>query len=146
MITTNPNSTQTTFKMEDSEKIENTDTFKHHREIIKQEVLDQVASRKTGESLTSSELSPKSSANHKLVKPIKGGQSKNTIQKSNSGVLDKDKDKKNPGNQKFFDVLKQQYRYNRTFMGGIGEGILSKNKTQTGVPLKSQPEGKSKAG
>ena len=125
--------------------MEDSETFKHHKEIIKQEVLDQVISKK-GESLTSSELSPKSSANLKLVKPIKGGgQVKNTIQKSSSGVFEKDKDKKSAaGNHKFFDVLKQQYRYNRTVMGSIGEGILSKNKAQSGIAGKNQSEVKSK--
>jgi len=149
LITTNPSSTQTTFKMEEGEKFENTEYFKHHKEIIKQEVLDQVTNKKGGDGLTSSELSPKNS-NTKLVKPIKGGgQSKNSWPKSNSGILDKDskdnKDKKPPTNQKFFDVLKQQYRYNRTVMGSIGEGVLNKNKTQSGIPSKNQLETKSKA-
>ena len=46
--------------------------------------------------------------------------------------------------QKFFDILKQQYRFNRNFVNGIGgESILNKQK-QTEKGSKPQSEGKLK--
>ena len=78
LITTNPSST-TSGKTEEPERYENTDTFKHHKQIIKQEVLDQLSSRKSMGGFAAQELSPRSAANAKIVKPIKGGQSKRLI-------------------------------------------------------------------
>lgn len=74
LITTNPSSTSSA-KYEEPEKFENTETFKHHKQIIKQEVLDQVSSKKGMGGMSVPELSPHSANNAKIVKPIKGGQS-----------------------------------------------------------------------
>ncbi len=75
LITTNPSSNISS-RTEEPERFENTETFKHHKQIIKQEVLDQVSNRKNMGGLGAQELSPRSAANAKIVKPIKGGQSK----------------------------------------------------------------------
>jgi len=127
LITTNPSSTSSA-KYEEPEKYENTETFKHHKQIIKQEVLDQVTSRKGMGGMGVAELSPRSANNAKIVKPIKGGQNK----------------KPATNNTGYIDVLKQQYRYNKSFVNSIGEGIL--NKKQGSISGKSTMDNKPKFG
>jgi len=127
LITTNPSSTSSA-KYEESDRFENTETFKHHKQIIKQEVLDQVSSRKGMGGMGVPELSPRSANNAKIVKPIKGGQNK----------------KPSTSNTGYIDVLKQQYRYNKSFVNSIGEGIL--NKKQGSISGKSTMENRPKFG
>lgn len=132
LITTNPSST-TSGKTEEPERYENTDTFKHHKQIIKQEVLDQVSSRKSMGGLGAQELSPRSAANAKIVKPIKGGQSKNIFGKASNKNFEIDKKPTTANNTGYIDVIKQQYRYNRSVVNSIGEGVLNKQKQGTSV-------------
>jgi len=127
LITSTPNGSQQGY----ATKFESVDTFEQHKQIIKQEVLNQVNAKDRRSSRDQDSLSPRSSANVKIVKPIKGGSNK-------------EKDKKSSiASQKFFDILKQQYRLNRSFINGIGEGILNKQK-QTGSGNKSSNDLKSK--
>lgn len=136
LITANTSTTQL-IKVEESDKLEYSESFRQHKQNIKQEVLNQVA-KKTNESEHQGESSPSSSAaNAKIIKPIKGGNKNPSSEKKSSAA-----------SQKFFDILKQQYRFNRSFMNNLGEGILTKQKQQstTGLTLgpKTPSEGKTK--
>ena len=139
LITATPNTSQLG-RIDYSGKLENIETFEQHKQIIKQEVLSQVSGFNLKDSRDQDELSPKSSANIKIVKPIKGGQSTLYFIFSINPLKDK---KSSIASQKFFDILKQQYRFNRSFINGIGEGILNKQK-QTGTGSKNPNESRNK--
>lgn len=74
MISTNPNPNPGSLKLDSTDKIENTETFKQQKQNIKQEIVTQVTEKEKTFEEGHGELSPKSSV--KIVKPIKGGQCK----------------------------------------------------------------------
>ena len=125
LITANTSTTQL-IKLDESDKLEYSESFRQHKQNIKQEVLSQVA-KKSNEGDHQGETSPNSATNAKIVKPIKGG-NKNPPEKKSSAA-----------SQKFFDILKQQYRFNRSFMNNLGEGVLTKQKQQPNTGLSIGP-------
>lgn len=74
MISTNPGTGSTSLKLDSTDKIENTETFRQQKQNIKQEIVSQVTEKERAFEEGHGELSPKSSV--KIVKPIKGGQRK----------------------------------------------------------------------